>query len=157
MNVSVQLRKADSSGNVLRDISIPAVDRKYCSMPEPVDLVNPLVSLGPTGCLRVSHRALDKKLSSWWSPEHHYSAKQPLRSREVVELDMGLWQTGIRIEPGKKVVLKVLAMINQALKDLFLQVSSNLKRFWVGFQVYTELTDARPEANIRHGTSQTWV
>ncbi|KAH0594681.1 hypothetical protein MHUMG1_07515 [Metarhizium humberi] len=107
MDVFVQIRKADLSGNILRNINIPAVNRKSCNMPEPVDLINPLVYLGPTGCLRASHRALDKKLSSQWWPEHNYSAKQPLRPGEVIELDIGLWQTGIYFEPGEKLVLKV--------------------------------------------------
>lgn len=107
MDVFVQIRKADVSGNILRHINIPAVNRKSCNMPEPVDLINPLVYLGPTGCLRASHRALDKKLSSQWWPEHNYSAKQPLRPGEVIKLDIGLWQTGIYFEPGEKLVLKV--------------------------------------------------
>ncbi|KAE8347389.1 hypothetical protein BDV24DRAFT_157681 [Aspergillus arachidicola] len=107
MDVFVQIRKADSAGKVLRNINIPANDRKTCSMPEPVDLINPLVYLGPTGCLRASHRALDLGLSNKWWPEHNYSQKQPIVPGNVVELDIGLWQTGIYFEPGEKLILKV--------------------------------------------------
>ncbi|KAE8406400.1 alpha/beta-hydrolase [Aspergillus pseudonomiae] len=107
MDVFVQIRKADVNGKVLRNINIPAGDRRICNMPEPVDLINPLVYLGPTGCLRASHRALDPKLSNDWWPEHDYSTKQPIRPGEVVKLDIGLWQTGIYFEPGEKLIVKV--------------------------------------------------
>lgn len=107
MDVFVQIRKADSTGKVLQNINIPAEDRKICKMPDPVDLINPVVYLGPTGCLRASHRAVDKKLSNEWWPEHDYSSKQPITPGEIVELDIGLWQTGIYFEPGEKLILKV--------------------------------------------------
>ncbi|KAE8380085.1 alpha/beta-hydrolase [Aspergillus bertholletiae] len=107
MDVFVQIRKADSAGKVLRSINIPADARKICKMPEPVELINPLVHLGPTGCLRASHRALDEGLSNEWWPEHDYSSRQPISAGEIVELDIGLWQTGIYFDPGEKLILKV--------------------------------------------------
>lgn len=107
MDVFVQIRKADSSGRVLRNINIPAEDRKICKMPDPVELINPVVYLGPTGCLRASHRALDQKLSNEWWPEHDYSSRQPITPGEIVELDIGLWQTGIYFEQGEKLILKI--------------------------------------------------
>ncbi|KAE8360997.1 alpha/beta-hydrolase [Aspergillus caelatus] len=107
MDVFVQIRKADSTGKVLQNINIPDDARKICKMPEPVDLVNPLVYLGPTGCLRASHRALDQRLSHQWWPEHDYSSKKPIIPGEIVELDIGLWQTGIYFEAGEKLILKI--------------------------------------------------
>ncbi|KAL2838515.1 alpha/beta-hydrolase [Aspergillus pseudodeflectus] len=107
MDVFVQIRKADSTGKILQNINIPSIDRKVCNMPEPVELINPLVYLGPTGCLRASHRALDQSLSSQWWPEHDFSSKQPVAPGEVVELDIGLWQTGIYFEAEEKLILKV--------------------------------------------------
>ncbi|KAL4811369.1 Alpha/Beta hydrolase protein [Aspergillus unguis] len=107
MDVFIQLRKADSTGKVLQHINVPANARKACAMPEPVELLNPLVYLGPTGCLRASHRALDPDLSSEWWPEHDYSTKQPITPGDVIELDIGLWQTGMYFEPGEKLILKV--------------------------------------------------
>ena len=107
MDVFVQIRKADSTGKVLQNINIPAGDRKICKMPDPVELVNPVVYLGPTGCLRASHRALNDEMSSDWWPEHDYSSKKPISPGQIVELDIGLWQTGIYFEPGEKLILKV--------------------------------------------------
>ncbi|KAJ5355920.1 alpha/beta-hydrolase [Penicillium concentricum] len=107
MDVFVQIRKADTTGKLLRNINIPVNDRKICNMPEPIDLVNPLIYLGPTGCLRVSYRDLDKKLSNEWWPEHDYSVKQTYQTGQVIELDIGLWQTGILYLPGEKLVFKV--------------------------------------------------
>jgi predicted acyl esterase len=107
MDVFVQIRKADSTGKLLRNMNIPVGDRTNCKIPEPVDLINPLVYLGPTGCLRASYRALDQKLTDKWWPEHDYSVRQPVHTGQVVELEIGLWQTGIFYLPGEKLVFKV--------------------------------------------------
>lgn len=107
MDVFVQIRKADKNGNLLQHLNIPQQDRKICEMPEPVDPVNPLIYLGPSGSLRASHRRLDKDLSTPYWPEHDYAHRELIPSGEVVELEIGLWQTGMAFEAGEKLVFKV--------------------------------------------------
>lgn len=107
MDVFVQIRKADQNGNLLQHLNIPALDRKKCNMPEPVDPVNPLIYLGPSGSLRASHRRLDRDLSTPSWPEHDFTRREMVTPGEVVELDIGLWQTGIAFAAGEKLVFKV--------------------------------------------------
>lgn len=107
MDVFVQLRKADKAGNLLQNINIPTVDRKKCNMPDPVDPINPLIYLGPSGCLRASHHALDTELSKPWWPEPDCTKSSKVPRGEIVRLEIGLWQTGIAFEAGEQLVLKV--------------------------------------------------
>ena len=95
MDVHVQLR-----------INIPKSDRGAVSMTE-VEPINPMIYLGPTGALRASYRALDHELSTEHWPEHTFSRSEELQAGQVVKLEIGLWQTGIRFEAGEKLVLKV--------------------------------------------------
>lgn len=106
MDVFVQVRKADSAGNLLQHNNIPTEDRVAMGMTE-VELINPLVYLGPTGCLRASYRAVDESLSNKYWPEHSYSRCEKLQHGEVVKLEIGLWQTGIQFEAGEQLVFKV--------------------------------------------------
>jgi hypothetical protein len=108
MDVFVQLRKADKDGGILQHLNIPLADLQNCGMEGDVPPVNPLVHLGPSGCLRASFRAPDDALSfDNWS-EHDYSkADEKIVPGSVVRLDIGLWQTGMGFERGEKLVLKV--------------------------------------------------
>lgn len=116
MDVFVQLRKADKHGNLLQHNNIPAEDLQATGMSTP-ELVNPLVYLGPTGCLRASFRTLDESQSNTYWPEHDFRENQKLHPGEIVKLEIGLWQTGMRFEPGEKLVLKV-AGHNMTLAEL---------------------------------------
>lgn len=76
-------------------------------MPTPIEAINPLMYLGPTGCLRASHRKIDQTLSTPWWPEHDYSTREDIVKGEVMKLEIGIWQTGIKFDKGEKLVLKV--------------------------------------------------
>ena len=106
MDIFVQLRKADATGKILRNVNIPLADLKVSSESE-VELVNTLVYLGPTGILRASRRALDPKPSKphWPVQSHDRSDKVP--PGRVVRLEIGIWPSGIMFEPDEKLVLKV--------------------------------------------------
>lgn len=106
MDVFVQVRKADASGKVLQNFNIPKEDRIKTGMTE-VEPINPLIYLGPSGCLRASYRAVNEELSSTYWPEHHYSQSEKLEQGEIVKLEIGLWQTGIQFEAGEQLVLKI--------------------------------------------------
>ena len=59
------------------------------------------------GWLRASHRKLDPKLSTPWRPYHAHDRKEPLRSGEIVPLDIELWPTSIVVPAGYRLALTV--------------------------------------------------
>ena len=59
------------------------------------------------GWLRASHRKLDKRLSLPYRPYHSHDKKQPLKSGEVVELDIEIWPTSIAVPAGYRIALSV--------------------------------------------------
>jgi len=105
MDVWVQLRKVDRNGKLLQSINIPSKDSGQAD--EEVERSNPLVYLGPTGVLRASHRAIDREASTPTFPEHDYVHEDKVPPGTVVELQIGLWQTGIAFEVGERLMLKV--------------------------------------------------
>lgn len=105
MDVFVSLRKADSQGNVLRNINIPLEDLGMEA--NEVPLVNPLVYTGPSGILRASHRKIDAAKSKPYWPFHPHDEKELLEPGQIVKLDIGLWPAGIVFEAGEKLMLRV--------------------------------------------------
>ena len=106
MDVFIQIRKADKDGTLLQHNNIPSEDWEALGNGS-VEPLNPLVYLGPMGCLRASYRTLDEHLSNEFWPEHDFQKVEKVKHGEVVKLDVGLWQTGMRFEPGEKLVVKV--------------------------------------------------
>ncbi|KAJ5413813.1 hypothetical protein N7509_000440 [Penicillium cosmopolitanum] len=105
MDVFVQLRKADSTGKILQNINIPLSDLKMQS--SEVETINCLKYLGPTGILRASHRKLDSRLSKPYWPVHAHDQEERVKPGEIVQLEIGLWPTGIVFDEGEKLVLKI--------------------------------------------------
>ncbi|KAF9890050.1 hypothetical protein FE257_006730 [Aspergillus nanangensis] len=105
MDVWVQLRKADASGKLLHQITIPACDSGLND--EEVEMQNCLQYLGPSGALRASYRTIDPELSTPEFPEHNYYQKQLIEPGQIVLLEIGMWQTGMAFEKGEKLVFKI--------------------------------------------------
>ncbi|MBI4274547.1 MAG: peptidase S15, partial [Rhizobiales bacterium] len=59
------------------------------------------------GWLRASHRKLDKKLSTPYRPYHTHDQKQPLKPKQVVELDIEIWPTSVVVPAGFRVALTI--------------------------------------------------
>jgi predicted acyl esterase len=59
------------------------------------------------GWLRASHRKLDKKQSLPYRPYHSHDKKQPLKSGEVVELDIEIWPTSMVVPAGYRIALTI--------------------------------------------------
>jgi hypothetical protein len=59
------------------------------------------------GWLRASHRALNRKLSKPYRPYHAHTRKVPLKSGQVVPLDIEIWPTSIVVPAGYRVALTV--------------------------------------------------
>ncbi len=60
------------------------------------------------GWLRVSHRKLDKKLSTPYRPYHTHDETLPVQPGEIYDLDIEIWPTSIVIPTGYTVALSVL-------------------------------------------------
>ncbi len=59
------------------------------------------------GWLRASHRKLDSKLSTEYSPYHTHDERQMLKPGEVYELDIEIWPTCIVVPAGYRIGLTV--------------------------------------------------
>jgi len=59
------------------------------------------------GWLRASHRKLDPKLSTPYTPWHTHDEERPLKPGEPVELDIEIWPTSIVVPPGYRLALTV--------------------------------------------------
>ena len=68
--------------------------------------IDPHTPIGQ-GWLRASHRRLDKKLSKPYRPYHTHGKKQPLKSGEVVALDVEIWPTSIVAPAGYRIALTI--------------------------------------------------
>jgi uncharacterized protein len=68
--------------------------------------IDPHTPIGQ-GWLRASHRRLDKRLSKPWRPYHTHDKKQPLKTGEVVELDIEIWPTCIVVPAGCRIAVTI--------------------------------------------------
>ena len=59
------------------------------------------------GWLRASHRKLDRKLTTPYRPYHTHDQPQPLKKKEIAELDIEIWPTSIVVPAGYRVALTV--------------------------------------------------
>lgn len=105
MDVCVQLRKVDRNGRVLHQINIPSKD--WGIKDEDVEMINPLVYLGPSGYLRASHRSIAQEASIQNFPEHDYTEQHKVDPGTIVRMDIGLWQTAMSFDAGEGFILKV--------------------------------------------------
>jgi uncharacterized protein len=105
MDVFMQLRKADTNGQILQNINIPLKDLQMKA--EDVVTINPTKYLGPTGILRASHRKIDEERSKPHWALHSHLEEEKVPKGEVVESSLGIWPSGIVFEWGERLVLKV--------------------------------------------------
>ena len=68
--------------------------------------IDPHTPIGQ-GWLRASHRKLDKELSRAWRPYHKHDEPWPLKSGEIVELDIEIWPTSIVVPKDYRIVVTI--------------------------------------------------
>ena len=70
---------------------------------------NTNISLGPSGILRASHRAIDKTLSRGNEIVYSHTAEkaQEVNPGDIVRLEIAILPSAIRFEAGESLVLKV--------------------------------------------------
>lgn len=105
MDVFVQLRKADTEGNVLQNINIPLNELQMEATE--VVTVNTNKYLGPTGILRASRRKIDTKRSKPYWGLHEHLQSEKVSPGQIIKLVIGLWPCGILFEAGEKLIFKV--------------------------------------------------
>ncbi|WYZ35438.1 hypothetical protein EsH8_X_000085 [Colletotrichum jinshuiense] len=64
-------------------------------------------TIGPTGSLRVSHRALDASRSTEYEPFLSHSKEQLLLPGEIVPVEIPLWPVAMRFHPGELLSLTI--------------------------------------------------
>lgn len=62
---------------------------------------------GPTGFLRVSHRALDLERSTTFQPMYTHAEEQPLKPGEIVSADVEIWPYGWQFDNGDRLRLSI--------------------------------------------------
>ncbi|KIW99562.1 uncharacterized protein Z518_11301 [Rhinocladiella mackenziei CBS 650.93] len=105
LDIFVQLRKMDISGNLLENLNIHPTALGIPA--DKVPNVNVLKYLGPTGIIRASHRQLDPKLSKAHHPVLSHKTLQKVGPGEVVELQIAIWPCGIAFDAGESLILKI--------------------------------------------------
>ncbi|KAH8888033.1 hydrolase CocE/NonD family protein [Thozetella sp. PMI_491] len=59
------------------------------------------------GLLRVSHRALDAKLSTELEPFYTHEHEELLKPGQIVPIELGIWPTALRFHPGEQLTLTI--------------------------------------------------
>ena len=108
MDIFLQLRKQDSSGQVLRYYNIPEQEMERQGLQQKdVPMLNTLVYLGPHGQIRASHRKIDQKLSRSHFIRHEHLAEEKVTPGEIVRIETSLWPGGMIFEKDESLVLKI--------------------------------------------------
>ncbi len=108
MDVFLQLRKQDSSGNILRSYNIPENDMKAQGLQQKdVPLLNTLIYLGPHGQIRASHRKIDEKLSSAYWIRHEHLSEEKIIPGDIVRVETSIWPGGMVFEKSEMLILKI--------------------------------------------------
>jgi uncharacterized protein len=105
MDIHAIIRKADKNGKVLRNVNIPLKDLGMSSDDE-VEDINPLQYIGPSGCLRASHRTIDPKLSKPHCSSHDHTNKIKIPPGEIVKVEIEIWPGAIQWEAGEKLIMR---------------------------------------------------
>jgi predicted acyl esterase len=104
MDVTVQIRKINSKGELLKHLNYP------CPVPEAeVPDVNIAKTLGPQGFLRASHRvSLDRDHSaSDVDLFYTHREREAIPPGKKVRLEIPLWPIGMVFAPGEGIMLRV--------------------------------------------------
>ncbi|KAJ0418326.1 Alpha/Beta hydrolase protein [Aspergillus carlsbadensis] len=108
MDIFLQVRKMDSSGQILRNYNIPMADMEAQGVSrDSVPLLNTYVYLGPHGQIRASHRAIDQTLSKPHYIQHEHLREDKIEKGKIVKIETSIWPGGIIFEEGERLVFKV--------------------------------------------------
>ena len=108
MDVFLQIRKADTTGKMLRYCNVPKEDMEAQGLHEhQIPLLNSYVYLGPHGQIRASHRAADQDLSKPHYIQHSHEFEKKVTPGSVVSIATSIWPGGMIFDKGESMVFKV--------------------------------------------------
>ncbi|KAF4310716.1 hypothetical protein GTA08_BOTSDO13713 [Botryosphaeria dothidea] len=114
MDIYLSLRKADRDGKVLEQVNVP-----WEALPggvrttEAVPNSNVVKHFGPTGVLRLSHRAQDPVRSTPLIPFHPHDREEKVAPGSVTRVEIGFWPAGMQFESGERLVLRAQGFLDQ--------------------------------------------
>lgn len=108
MDIFLQVRKADTEGNVLMSYNVPIHEMEREGIPRNrIPMLNTFVYLGPHGQIRASHRAIDQKLSKPHTILHDHTAEERIPLGSMTTVETSIWPGGIIFEKGETLILKI--------------------------------------------------
>lgn len=101
----------DKHGKVPFHVVFPGNEKKLRMMaamiPKSKQLPGGAIYAGPNGRLRASHRGLDAAKSTDLAPYLTHETEEPVKAGEPVQVDLGIWPTGMLLHPSQKLVLEI--------------------------------------------------
>lgn len=111
MDLYVQIRRLDRHGRVSMSepLPLPRLLYRFLDLVRRVGRFDNVAMFfrGPTGRLRVSHRALDATRSTPLVPVHTHTASSPIPRGEIVRVQIPFWPAGMRFRAGESLQLVV--------------------------------------------------
>lgn len=111
MDLFGAIYKKDASGKVRYHIVFPAMEKKLKMLmlvtPASKKLPGGPIYAGPVGRLRVSHRALDESKSTDAEPYLSHENIELIEPKQVVEVNLGMWPTGMFLRKGETLVVEI--------------------------------------------------
>jgi len=104
---AVSVHVTDADGTVRYHVPYPARQAAVAALASDGRLTASDVYLGPNGRIRASRRALDPRRSTSLAPYLAHDRDEPVSPHEPVDLEIGLWPTGIHLRPGQRLVLEI--------------------------------------------------
>ncbi|MFG2961096.1 CocE/NonD family hydrolase [Streptomyces sp. NPDC048291] len=99
--------KLGTDGELAYHVPFPGLADLIDALAKEGPLPAPLAYSGPAGRLRVSHRALDPDKSTNLAPYLSHAREEPVEPGTPVQVDLGLWPTGMRVNPGETLVVEI--------------------------------------------------
>lgn len=110
LDVFVQLRKMNTSGEILQHMNVP-LDQLVPPKSSADEVPNScfLKYLGPTGVLRATHAStqIPSSDSNTWPRYRHDKKEEAVDPNQAYRLEVPIWPSGITFEAGESLILKV--------------------------------------------------
>ncbi|MPY55704.1 CocE/NonD family hydrolase [Streptomyces spongiae] len=109
MDLFAAVYKTDSDGNRLHHVEVrsPEMRAVVLSMETDGRLPAGFGYEGPSGRLRVSHRALDPERSTPSEPYLTHAEEQLLTPGECVPVELALWPTSLLVHAGERLIVEI--------------------------------------------------
>ncbi|GAA3614843.1 hypothetical protein GCM10022419_120100 [Nonomuraea rosea] len=107
LDLFAALYKLDADGGLLYHVTCPGLVELAATLEKEGRLSAAIGYTGPIGRLRASHRALDTDMSTTLEPYVSHEREEPVEPGTPIQIELGLWPTGMLIHPGQTLVLEI--------------------------------------------------